>query len=160
MPYDIVNSLNGSERDMVLTFHKVNKIPNTNVDTITDDRLAMRLGLLVEELKELFEDGFNITLDISYLTGKNVYYNIKDALSSTGIRNLAGIADAQADIAYVNHGLAIELDYNLSEVFKEVHASNMTKLDNEGNPILRADGKILKGPNFIEPNIEKAINVS
>ncbi len=47
---------------------------------------------------------------------------------------------------------------NLKEVFAEIHASNMTKLGEDGNPILREDGKVLKGPHYVKPDIAAALN--
>ena len=49
--------------------------------------------------------------------------------------------------------LVIDLD----ACFAEVHASNMSKLDENGVPIYREDGKVLKGPNFFAPDLRKAL---
>lgn len=46
---------------------------------------------------------------------------------------------------------------NFIDIFLEVHNSNMSKLDENGNPIFRADGKVLKGLNFVKPDIKKFI---
>ena len=45
----------------------------------------------------------------------------------------------------------------IEDVFDEVHSSNMSKLDENGNPIYREDGKILKGPNYRKPDIGKIV---
>ena len=45
----------------------------------------------------------------------------------------------------------------MEEVFEEIHRSNMSKLDENGNPIYREDGKVIKGPNFSKPDIEKIL---
>lgn len=63
------------------------------------------------------------------------------------------IADAVADLLYVVYGAALTFGIPVPEVFAEVHRSNMTKLDDEGNPIYRSDGKVMKGPNFSPPEL-------
>ncbi|NBO99565.1 MAG: hypothetical protein EBU90_05490 [Proteobacteria bacterium] len=69
------------------------------------------------------------------------------------------IADALGDMLYILLGTAIEhgmQDY-LADVFHEIHRSNMSKMDENGKPILREDGKILKGPNYFRPNIKQIL---
>lgn len=68
--------------------------------------------------------------------------------------DLVGVADALADLVYVAIGACITYGIPFDEVFKEVQRSNMSKLDEDGKPIYREDGKVLKGPNFTEPNIK------
>ena len=70
------------------------------------------------------------------------------------------IADALGDMLYILAGTALEhgmQDY-MERVFLEIHRSNMSKMDENGKPILREDGKILKGPQYSKPNIKKIIN--
>lgn len=71
--------------------------------------------------------------------------------------DLVEIADALADIIYIAAGTALSYGIPLDKVWEEVHSSNMSKLDADGNPIRRADGKILKGPTFFPPNITKIL---
>jgi predicted HAD superfamily Cof-like phosphohydrolase len=47
----------------------------------------------------------------------------------------------------------------IEEVFEEIQKSNMSKLDGNGNPIFREDGKILKGENYFKPNIKKILDI-
>ena len=66
------------------------------------------------------------------------------------------IADALGDMLYILLGTAIEhgmQDY-LADVFEEIHSSNMSKMDENGKPVRREDGKILKGPNYHKPNLQ------
>jgi len=58
-----------------------------------------------------------------------------------------------ADLVYVCYQYAENLGWNLDEALQRVHDSNMTKLDERGDPIYREDGKVLKGPNYTEPNL-------
>jgi predicted HAD superfamily Cof-like phosphohydrolase len=44
-------------------------------------------------------------------------------------------------------------------IFNEIHRSNMSKLDEDGNPIYREDGKIMKGPNYFKPNFKKILDI-
>lgn len=67
--------------------------------------------------------------------------------------DMVDIADALADLTYVVYGTAVSLGIDLDAVLEEVHRSNMTKLGEDGKPIYREDGKVLKGPNFKTPNI-------
>ena len=58
-----------------------------------------------------------------------------------------------ADLVYVCYQYAENLDWDLDEALNRVHASNMSKLGEDGKPIRREDGKILKGPNYKEPSL-------
>ena len=62
-----------------------------------------------------------------------------------------------ADLVYVCYQYAENLGWNLDEALYRVHKSNMTKLDDEGKPIFREDGKVLKGPNYKEPNLNDLV---
>jgi|TARA_R110001592_G_scaffold348018_1_gene641897 predicted HAD superfamily Cof-like phosphohydrolase len=69
--------------------------------------------------------------------------------------NLVEIADALTDILYVVYGAGHAYGIDLDKCFDEVHASNMSKLNEEGKPIYREDGKVLKGSNYFEPNLSQ-----
>ena len=62
-----------------------------------------------------------------------------------------------ADLVYVTYGYAATFNWNLDEAVRRVHASNMSKLDTDGKPLYREDGKVLKGPNYAEPNLTDLI---
>lgn len=68
-------------------------------------------------------------------------------------KDLVGVADALTDILYVTYGAGIAFGLNLDECFHEVHDSNMSKLGENGKPIYREDGKVLKGPKYRPPNL-------
>jgi len=63
------------------------------------------------------------------------------------------IADALTDILYVVYGAGHSFGIDLDECFDEVHSSNMTKLGEDGRPMYRDDGKVMKGPNYREPDL-------
>lgn len=73
--------------------------------------------------------------------------------------DLVEVADGLADLVYVAYGCALELGIDLSAVLAEVHRSNMTKLGSDGRPVLRADGKVLKGPQFDPPQIDQVLGL-
>lgn len=73
-------------------------------------------------------------------------------------QNLVAIADALGDIAYVTFGAALTYGIDLDAVLAEIHRSNMTKLDRDGRPILREDGKVLKGPDYSPPEIASILS--
>jgi len=69
--------------------------------------------------------------------------------------DLTQIADALGDKMYILFGsiIAHGLQYKIEEIFDEIHRSNMSKLDDEGKPIYREDGKIMKSKNYFLPEI-------
>ena len=91
-------------------------------------------NLIVEEFKEFLEaEGF------LFMHGKN---HQEDALKEL------------ADLVYVCYQYAENMGWFLDEALDRVHKSNMSKLDDDGNPVYREDGKVLKGPNYKPPNLE------
>lgn len=70
----------------------------------------------------------------------------------------AELAKELADLLYVVYGTAEELDIPLQEVFKAVHASNMSKVWDDGTVHYREDGKVLKPPTYTPPDIEAVLN--
>lgn len=74
--------------------------------------------------------------------------------------DIVGVADALADIQYVLSGaiLCFGLQEKFNEIFQEVQNSNMSKLGEDGKPIYREDGKVLKGPNYFTPEIDKVLS--
>tara|TARA_R110000822_G_scaffold96457_2_gene219547 strand:- start:1804 stop:2196 length:393 start_codon:yes stop_codon:yes gene_type:complete len=64
------------------------------------------------------------------------------------------IMKESCDLVYVIVGMFVELGWDFDEAFKRVHESNMSKLDEDGKPIYREDGKILKGPNYTPPTLK------
>jgi predicted HAD superfamily Cof-like phosphohydrolase len=73
-------------------------------------------------------------------------------------KDLKEVADALTDILYVTYGAGHAFGINLDKCFAEVQNSNMSKLDENGKPIYNELGKVMKGPNFFKPNLEKLIN--
>ncbi len=91
--------------------------------------IKLRVDLIEEELKEL-----------------------REAISN---KDLVEIADALTDILYVTYGAGHSFGINLDKCFAEVQRSNMSKLDKNGKPIFNENGKVMKGPNYSEPNLKQ-----
>ena len=83
------------------------------------------------------------------------YEELEDAVTEG---HLVGIADALTDILYVTYGAGAAYGIDLDKCFEEVHNSNMSKLGEDGKPIYREDGKVMKGPNYWEPDLLKVLD--
>ena len=93
--------------------------------------IQLRLNLIKEELSEL-----------------------EQAIKN---KNLKEIADALTDILYVTYGAGYAYGINLDKCFKEVQRANMSKLGIDGKPIYNEKGKVMKGPNYTEPNLKQFV---
>lgn len=118
---------------LVEEFHQAFDVPvmsTPDVHEWSEDRIKLRIKLLREELQEL-----------------------EDAIE---IRDKVETFDALLDLQYVLDGTFLELGYAAMKAagFATVHLSNMSKLGIDGKPVLREDGKVLKGPDFWEPQPE------
>ncbi len=80
----------------------------------------------------------------------------EEYLEAANNNDLAEVADALGDMLYILCGTIIEhgMQYKIEEVFEEIQRSNMSKLGEDGKPVLREDGKVLKGPGYFRPNIK------
>jgi len=70
-------------------------------------------------------------------------------------KNLVEVADALTDILYVAYGAGCAFGIDLDKCFAEVQKSNMSKLGTDGKPIYNESGKVMKGPNYIKPNLKQ-----
>ena len=73
-------------------------------------------------------------------------------------KDIKEVADALTDILYVTYGAGHAFGIDLDKCFEEVQNSNMSKLGDDGKPIYNEFGKVMKGPNYFKPNLEKFIN--
>ena len=73
-------------------------------------------------------------------------------------KNLKEVADSLTDILYVTYGAGHAFGIDLDKCFDEVQMSNMSKLGADGKPIYNEHGKVMKGPNYFEPNLKKFID--
>ena len=104
---------------------EVKKKPGLSSDKIN----TLRINLIEEELNEF-----------------------KEAIAK---KDLKEVADALTDILYVAYGAGHAFGINLDACFEEVQKSNMSKLGNDGKPIYNENGKVMKGPNYFKPDLNK-----
>jgi predicted HAD superfamily Cof-like phosphohydrolase len=83
----------------------------------------------------------------------------EEYLEAVQNNDLIEIADALGDMMYILCGTIIEhgLQHKIEEVFDEIQRSNMSKLGEDGQPIYREDGKVMKGPNYFKPDFSKIL---
>ena len=106
---------------------------NLNNDATRQTR-QRQLDLIIEEFKEFLE-----AEGMLFRHGRNAKEECLKEL---------------ADLVYVCYQYAENMGWFLDEALDRVHKSNMSKLDEDGKPIYREDGKVLKGPNYKPPNLE------
>ena len=83
----------------------------------------------------------------------------EEYLEAANNNDLVEVADALGDMLYILCGTIIEhgMQHKIEEVFQEIQRSNMSKLGENGKPIYREDGKVLKGPTYFKPDIAKIL---
>lgn len=83
----------------------------------------------------------------------------EEYLEAVQNNDLVEVANALGDMLYILCGTILEhgLQYKIEEVFDEIQRSNMSKLDENGKPIYREDGKVMKGPNYFKPDFSKIL---
>lgn len=85
----------------------------------------------------------------------------EEYLEAVQNNDIVEIADALGDMLYILCGTILEhgLQHKIEAVFDEIQRSNMSKLGQDGKPIYREDGKVLKGPNYFKPNFEEILEL-
>jgi len=80
----------------------------------------------------------------------------EEYLEAVQNNDIVEIADALGDMLYILCGTILEhgLQHKIEQVFDEIQRSNMSKLGEDGKPIYREDGKVMKGPNYFKPSFE------
>jgi predicted HAD superfamily Cof-like phosphohydrolase len=120
----------------VQEFHTSFKLgyKNEPIADLGEAKNTLRFNLMKEENEEYFEAAQN--------------------------NDLIEVADALGDMLYILCGTIIEhgMQHKIEEVFNEIQRSNMSKLGEDGQPIYREDGKVLKGPNYFKPNIKEILD--
>jgi predicted HAD superfamily Cof-like phosphohydrolase len=84
----------------------------------------------------------------------------KEYLEAANNNDIIEVADALGDMLYILCGTILEhgMQHKIEAVFEEIQRSNMSKLGHDGKPIYREDGKVLKGPNYVKPNIQSVLD--
>lgn len=121
--------------------------------------MRMRIEKDITEFRQAF--GLPINEKPTLLESKDMQLHIKlirEELEETIVAlwqgDLTEVFDGVVDMMYVIGGLAVHMGLPLEEGWKEVHSSNMSKLDENGEPIYREDGKVLKSHLFREPRLD------
>ncbi len=149
-----LRNIPGTIQHQVRQFHEVYNQPvyeHPNVPAA--NRIDLRLNLIVEEVLELLSAAGVVSSEVEFLSDMFA----KALVRRTGGFDLVEVADALADIAYVVEGMNLELGINSEAVLAEVQRSNLSKLDPEGNPVYNMDGKVIKGPNYSPPDLNKVL---
>ena len=115
---------------------------------------------------QLFHEAFNIGINHNPTVAvsekiKELRFNLmkeenEEYLEAVKNNDIVEVADALGDMLYILCGTILThgMQYKITEVFEEIQRSNMSKLGQDGNPIYREDGKVMKGPNYFKPNIK------
>ena len=106
-------------------------------------------GQEVKKKSELSSDKINL-LRLSLIQEE-----LDELTKAINENDILEVADALTDILYVTYGAGHAFGINLDNCFSEVQNSNMSKLDSNGKPIYNENGKVMKGPNYFKPNLEK-----
>ena len=122
------------------------------IDAVKEFNEAFKIKYSINQKADLDES----TIELRYrlMQEENDEY-----LEAARKKDLVEIADALGDKLYILCGtiLAHGLQDKILEVFDEIQRSNMSKLSADGTPVIREDGKILKGPNYFKPNIKSIL---
>ena len=140
---------------LVRQFHEVYSLPlPQDAPNVDRERVHMRMALIAEEFAEL----------VGSIYGREARSIIEQAFATAvtkddHTRDVVEAADALGDITYVGYGMALEMAIPIEKVMAEIQASNLSKLGDDGKPIYREDGKVLKGRGYFPPNIRRALGL-
>ena len=94
------------------------------------------------------------TMQLRYDLIKEELNELEQAMKT---QDLKEVADALTDILYVTYGAGYAYGIDLDKCFKEVQRANMSKLGTDGKPIFNDKGKVMKGPNYVPPNLKQFV---
>ena len=124
------------------------------MSNFTDVKVFMETFGQMVRTKPEFPD--EKTMQLRYDLIKEELNELEDAMKT---KNLKEIADALTDILYVTYGAGFAYGIDLDKCFKEVQRANMSKLGKDGKPIFNEKGKVMKGPNYLEPNLKQFVEL-
>ena len=105
-----------------------------------------------QEIKEKNEFPHEKIIQLRYELIKEELEELNQAIKD---KDMKEVADALTDILYVTYGAGHAFGINLDECFEEVQKSNMSKLGADDKPIYNENGKVMKGPNYFKPDLNK-----
>lgn len=156
VPADGVGEREGDDPEaLVRRFHRLYGLPiRTDGPSLERESLHMRMSLIAEEFAELtgavYGSAARAEAEAAYA---------RAVAADDGRRSTVEAADALADLVYVVYGMALETGIDLAAVLAEVQRSNMSKLGPDGRPVYREDGKVLKGPGYVPPDVAGALGI-
>lgn len=111
-------------------------------------------------IKNNFSPHAVLESDVIDLRHRLMHEENEEYLEACKNGDLVEIADALGDMMYILCGTILShgLQDKMEDIFEEIQRSNMSKLGDDGKPIYREDGKILKGPNYFKPDIKKNLD--
>ena len=118
------------------------------------ERVKKFMKTFGQEIKEKAEFPNNKITNLRYDLIKEELSELKEAIDKKDIKE---VADALTDILYVTYGAGHAFGIDLDKCFEEVQNSNMSKLGKDGKPIYNEKGKVMKGPNYFKPNLNKFV---
>ena len=118
------------------------------------ERVKKFMKTFGQEVKEKAEFPSNKITSLRYELIKEELDELKDAIEKKDIKE---VADALTDILYVTYGAGHAFGINLDKCFEGVQNSNMSKLGADGKPIYNEKGKVMKGPNYFKPDLNKFV---
>ena len=118
------------------------------------ERVKKFMKTFGQEIKEKAEFPDNKITNLRYDLIKEELSELKEAIDKKDIKE---VADALTDILYVTYGAGHAFGIDLDKCFEEVQNSNMSKLGKDGKPIYNEQGKVMKGPNYFKPNLNKFV---
>lgn len=126
----------------------------------TKELRELRVKLIAEELCELCSAlGVKLAIDHDPRLKEDEQYFTVEAVGEDDGVNLVEAADALGDIDYVTQGANLVFGIPAEQVMAEIQRANLSKLGEDGKPIRREDGKIMKGPNYTPPDIRQVLDV-
>lgn len=118
------------------------------------DRVKQFMTTFGQEVKESPEFPSD---EVAELRIKLIAEELQELVDAINDKDIVEVADALTDILYVTYGAGHSFGIDLDRCFNEVQRSNMSKLGEDGKPIYREDGKIMKGPNYSEPDLKSVL---
>ena len=134
-----------------------------NVRIYPDTTHQTRLSSQAQEFREAYQIANTYSLATRTRQRNLITEEFKEFLEADGLlfrdspEFPANCLKELADLVYVCYQYAANMSWDLDEAMDRVHKSNMSKLDEYGKPILREDGKVLKGSNYKPPNLEDLV---
>lgn len=102
----------------------------------------------------------DVATDVLDLRRRLVDEEVGELHTALDCHALVAVADALGDLVYVAYGMALTLGIDLDAVIAEIHRSNLTKANANSAPVVRSDGKVLKGCRYSPPDIASVLGVA